>query len=184
MIEDKPLKRTGTVLVLVDLQERLLPAVCGADTVVANALRLAKSADLLQVPTIVTEQYPKGLGPTVAALREVVSGSPVREKLTFSACGDPGFIEALKALGRTDVVLAGIECHVCVLQTGLDLLRLGYRVLVCADATGSRTAENCHLGLERLRAAGAVVVSTEMVLFEWLERAGTPEFKQVQALLK
>jgi nicotinamidase-related amidase len=184
MFDPKPIPRTGSILLLVDFQERLLPAISAAESVLANAVRLAKGAEILRIPVFVTEQYPKGLGPTVAGLKENLPSFTPWEKLTFSACGASGLVEALKKSNTTDVVLAGIESHVCVTQTCLDLLRLGLRVFVCADAVGSRTVENCRIGLERMRAGGALVVSTEMVLFEWLERAGTPEFKQIQALLK
>jgi nicotinamidase-related amidase len=119
--------------------------------------------------------------PEVAA---AMVGITPREKLSFSACGADGFPEALSARNVRDVVLCGIEAHVCVAQTGLDLLDLGLRVFVAVDAVSSRTPENSRLGLERLRDAGAVMVSTEMVLFEWLERAGTEEFKLVHALVK
>ncbi|MEI6566542.1 MAG: hydrolase [Verrucomicrobiota bacterium] len=173
-----------SVLVLVDIQERLLPVMSGADSLLANTLLLAKAASILNIPVLVAEQYPRGLGHTVPALKQEVSDCRVFEKLTFSACGTPGIPEALAAAGRPDVILAGIESHVCVMQTCLGLLRQGFRVFVCADAIASRTPENCRSGLERMRSAGALPASTEMVLFEWLEKAGSPEFKHIQALLK
>jgi len=184
MLDPKPIQRSASCLALVDLQERLLPAISGSESVLANALRLAKAAEILRVPTLVTEQYPKGLGATVAPLKAALPNVAFLEKSTFSAGGASGFLETLKKSGATDVILAGVESHVCVMQTCLDLLRQGLRVFVCADGVGSRTSENRQLGLDRMKVGGAVIVSTEMVLFEWLERAGTPEFKQVQALVK
>ena len=139
---------------------------------------------MLKVPVFATEQYRKGLGATVPEVAVAMAGVTPIEKLTFSACGAAGFSEALRARNVRDAILCGIEAHVCVAQTGLDLLDAGFRVFVAADAVSSRTPENCQLGLERLRGAGAVMVSTEMVLFEWLERAGTEEFKRIHALVR
>jgi nicotinamidase-related amidase len=132
----------------------------------------------------VTEQYRKGLGPTVSALAEGVVGFQPREKLAFSACGAEGIVTELRSKGICDAVLCGIEAHVCVTQTALDLLDLGFRVFVVQDAVGSRASENCQAGLDRMRSAGAIPVTTEMVLFELLEKAGTDQFKQILGLVK
>ncbi len=180
----KTIIRARTLIAFVDIQERLLPAMSGGEPALANALLLARSAAILQVPTLVTEQYPRGLGPTVAPLRTALNVPVTLEKITFSACGTPAFMHALRARGASDVILCGIEAHVCVLQTCLDLLAEGCHVFVVADAVASRTPENARLGLARMHDAGAAIVSTEMALFELLGQAGTPEFKQVQALLK
>jgi nicotinamidase-related amidase len=169
-------------LLLVDLQARLLPAMHEPERVLANALRLARGAMLLGLPVTATEQYPRGLGPTVPAVTELLSGVPRVEKMAFSAIGEPGLAWSLRARGQ--VLLAGIESHVCVCQTGLDLLAAGIATFVVADAVSSRTPENARLGVERLRDAGAVVVSTEMALFELLGSAATAEFKAVQNLVK
>jgi nicotinamidase-related amidase len=176
--------RSGSALLLVDIQERLLPAISGKEQLLQNALRLAQSAALLHLPVFVTEQYPKGLGPTVPDLARAVAGFRPIEKLSFSAWEAPGLPEALRAKAISEIVLCGIEAHVCVAQTCLDLLDAGSRAFVVADAVSSRTEENRRIGLERMRAAGAILVSTEMILFELLERAGTQEFKQVQRLIK
>jgi nicotinamidase-related amidase len=178
------LTRARAGLVVVDIQERLLPAIFEKERVVQNAVRLIQGATILQVPIFVTEQYRKGLGPTVPEVVAVVPGFAPLEKLAFSACGADGFIPALKSKQVSDAVLCGIEAHVCVTQTCLGLLEKGFRVFVVADAISSRTPENYHLGVERMRAAGAVIASTEMVLFELLGQAGTAEFKQVLALVK
>ena len=178
------LRRAESGLIVVDIQERLLPAIHEKERVVQNSVRLIQGAGVLKVPVFATEQYRKGLGATVPEVAAAMTGLTPIEKLSFSACGAAGFPEALRARKVRDVILCGIEAHVCVAQTGLDLLDAGLRVFVAADAVSSRTAENCRLGLERMREAGAVLVSAEMVLFEWLERAGTEEFKLIRALVK
>ena len=178
------LTRTKAGLVVVDLQERLLPAIHEQQRVVQNTVRLIQGAAVLQVPVFATEQYRKGLGPTVAEVAAAIPGFAPMEKLAFSACGATGFIPALEQRKVSEAILCGIEAHVCVSQTCLDLLENGFRVFVVADAVSSRTPENYRSGLDRMRAAGAVIVSTEMVLFELLERAGTDESKQILNLVK
>ena len=178
------LSRTQAGLVVVDVQERLLPAIFESQRVVQNTVRLIQGAAVLKVPIFATEQYRNGLGPTVPEVAAAIPGFAPQEKLAFSACGADGFIPALEQRKVTDALLCGIEAHVCVSQTCLDLVDKGFRVFVAADAVSSRTPENYHVGLDRMRAAGAVIVSTEMVLFELLERAGTDEFKQILRLVK
>lgn len=176
--------RARAGLVVVDIQERLLPSIFEKERVVQNAVRLIRGAAILQVPVLATEQYRKGLGPTVPKVATAIASFAPMEKLAFSACGADGFLPMLKRKKVSDVILCGIEAHVCVSQTCLDLLDEGFRVFVAADAVSSRTAENYRIGVERMRAAGAVIVSTEMVLFELLGQAGTAEFKQVLELVK
>src|SRR5215469_9174814 len=165
----------GAVLLLIDLQERLMPAIDDNKTVLARAVRLAEAARLLEVPVLATQQYPAGLGPTVAEL----AGYPqaVLAKTTFSAAGDPGFAALLPA-GANEIVVAGVEAHVCVLQTVLGMLGSGHRVLVAADATGSRDPADREAALARARQAGAQIVTSEMVLFEWLRDARHPRFRE------
>jgi nicotinamidase-related amidase len=138
----------------------------------------------LNLPLFASEQYRKGLGATVPEVAGAIPGFAPFEKLAFSACGAAGLLDALRARNITDVLLCGIEAHVCVCQTCLDLLDAGFRVFVVAEAVSSRTAENRQHGLERMRMAGAAIVSTEMVLFELLQRAGTDQFKQILGLVK
>ncbi len=178
------LTRAKAGLVVVDVQERLLPAILERQRVVQNTVRLIQGAAILQVPIFATEQYRKGLGPTVPEVAAAIPGFAPMEKLAFSACGAAGFIGALEQKKVSEAILCGIEAHVCVSQTCLDLLENGFRVFVAADAVSSRTPENYRSGLDRMRAAGAVIMSTEMVLFELLERAGTDEFKQILNLVK
>ena len=169
------------VVLLIDLQERLVPALHDGETVVARAGRLAEAARLLDVPIRATEQYPAGLGRTVPPL----AGYPqeVLTKTAFSAVADPGF-HALLPSGVSEIVVAGCEAHVCVLQTVLGLLPRGRRVLVVADAIGSRDPADRTAAIDRARQHGAEIVTSEMVLFEWLRDAQHPRFREVQKLLK
>ena len=168
----------------IDLQARLLPAVFNKDPMIANNAILLKSAARLSVPILASVQYPRGLGPVVPELEALVPTDAVVEKLAFSCLRDPGYQERFGHLRRRQVVVAGAETHVCVLQTVLSLRDWGREVFVVADACGSRAEANHQAGLARMAAAGASIVTTEMVVFEWLERAGTPEFKELSALVK
>jgi nicotinamidase-related amidase len=174
-------------LLLIDVQERLLPAMAMPDQVVAKSAILLEAARALAVPILASEQYPKGLGRTVEALRGPLGNGPVFEKLAFSCWRD----EAMKAhliglheAGRPQVVMAGIEAHVCVLQTAVDLVQAGFGVFVVADAVSSRAPQSVALAVDRMRACGIAVVNAEMALFELLGRAGTPEFKAVSRLVR
>lgn len=176
--------RKKAALAVVDIQERLLPAIFEKDRVVQNSVRLIKGAAALKLSILATEQYRKGIGPTVPEIAAAIPNFAPIEKLAFSCCGADGFLTALEKAGATDIILCGIEAHVCVTQTCLDLLDKGCRVFVVADACSSRMPENHRIGLDRMRDARAIVVSTEMILFDLLDRAGTDEFKQVLALVK
>lgn len=177
--------RSGrSALVVVDIQERLMPAIHEADRVARNAEILLQAAHHLSVPILATEQYPRGLGPTVPAIAELLPAGATIEKLAFAATGEQIFLDRLAMLDRRQIVVCGTEAHVCVLQTALGLLEAGYEVFVTADAVSSRTAANVAAALDRLRAEGVRIVTTEMVVFEWMERAGTPIFKTVSALVK
>jgi len=171
----------STVLLLIDLQERLMPAIYDGETVVARAVRLAEAARLLEVPVCATEQYPAGLGRTVPPLAAYPRA--VLAKTAFSAVADPGFSDLLPA-GTSEIVVAGCEAHVCVLQTVLGLLEPGRRVLLAADAVGSRDPADRTAAIDRARQHGAEIVTSEMVLFEWLRDAQHPKFREVQNLLK
>ena len=171
----------GAVLLLIDLQERLLPVIADHEVVVARAVRLAEAATLLGVPVRATEQNPAGLGTTVPPL----AGYPeaVLAKTTFSAAGNPR-LSALLPAGSGEIVVAGCEAHVCVLQTVLDLLASGRRVVWVADATGSRDPADRAAAIDRARQHGAEIVTSEMVLFEWLRDARHPRFREVHKLLR
>lgn len=174
----------NSVLCVVDIQERLMPAMYNQTTILRGSAALVQAAKLLDVPVLVTEQYPRGLGHTVPEMQAVIEGLPVFEKTTFSCFGSMEFDLALKNTARNTLVLCGIESHVCVLQTALDAFNAVDRVVVVADAVGSRAEANHELALKRLRHAGVEVVSVEMTLMEWLRDAKHPKFKEVQALIK
>jgi nicotinamidase-related amidase len=178
------LRREHACLLVIDVQERLMAAMNDGAKLAANAALLIKAARRLGVPVLISEQYPKGLGPTLPELSAAAAGEPVVTKMEFSCTEAPGYLDRLKATGRSQAVLTGIEAHVCVLQTALGLRALGYPVFVVADAVASRRVESVALALERMREAGCSIVTTEMVVFEWLGRAGTPEFKELSALVK
>ena len=178
------LSAADSALLVVDLQERLMPAIDGGAAVLARAGLLLRAARRLGVPARASEQYPKGLGPTVPEIAELLDLGAVATKLTFSALREPACAEMIEQLAGDTVVVAGAETHVCVLQTVMDLLAQGRAVHVVEDAVGSRRASDKAAGLARMARAGAVIVTAEMVVFEWLERAGTPEFKELVGLLK
>jgi nicotinamidase-related amidase len=169
-----------SVLLVIDFQQRLTPAIDGADAAIANAQRLVIGAGLLGVPALFTEQYPRGLGATVDALAS--PSNRVLVKTTFDATRTEGFLDLLP---RDSVaILTGCEAHICVLQTALGLIESGRRVAIVADAVGSRKPESRQLALERAAKSGAEIVTTEMVLFEWLGDAAHPQFKAISALIR
>jgi nicotinamidase-related amidase len=167
-----------SVLLLVDLQERLQPAIHDAAAVLAASVWLARVAQRLQVPVICTEQYVKGLGPTMPDLRRLLPDECVLEKMHFSALAD-GRLLQLAGGERAQFVVAGTEAHVCVQQTVLDLLAAGRNVFVVDEAIGSRRASDKALAVERMRQHGAEIVSREMVVFEWLRQAGSELFRTI-----
>lgn len=178
------LNKEETALVVIDVQERLVPAMDGdiyAD-MLSNTEKLVKGAKVIGLPVIGTQQYTKGLGATVGELSPDLD--TVVEKLTFSCCGEDSFEAALKDKGIRTVVVTGMETHVCVLQTVLDLLEKGYNVHVAADAVCSRSDFNWEIALEMMSKAGAVITCAESVLFMLLGKAGSPEFKEVSKLIK
>ncbi|HET6515094.1 MAG TPA: hydrolase [Thermodesulfovibrionales bacterium] len=178
------LRKNEAVLVMVDIQERLAAVMDERRKVVSNTLHLIEAAKLLNIPIILTEQYPKGLGITVSEIRDSVPSYEPIEKMMFGCCGEPAFLNSLDASGRRKVVLAGMETHVCVLQTCIGLLKRGYAVHVVKDAVCSRTQANFETGVGFMGDAGAVVTCTETVLFQVLEKAGTDEFKVISKRIK
>ncbi|MEO5335636.1 MAG: hydrolase [Magnetospirillum sp. WYHS-4] len=178
------IKADRSCLLVVDIQDRLLPAMAAPERVIANATLLLKAAARLVIPVLASEQYPKGLGHTEVSVAALLPKGAVVEKMHFSCVGDDGFCLRFGELGRSQAVVVGMETHVCVLQTVLDLLGRGTEVFVVADAVSSRTEESRQMALERMRQAGARIVTAEMVAFEWLARAGTPEFKDISKLVK
>lgn len=181
------LDRKNAVLVVIDVQEKLMPVIAGSDEVLLNVERLVRGADILGIPAVLTEQYVKGLGPTVAPVRrafEETSGYRPIEKSCFSAHGCEPFAAQLAALERKQVLIAGVETHVCVYQTVRDLQRAGFEVTIIADAVASRTEQNRDIALRRLVAEGVKLSSTEMALFELTVVSGTDEFRAISRLVK
>ncbi len=178
------LNAARSALVVIDIQARLAPATHAPEPVIANAALLMRAAARLDVPILVTEQYPKGLGATVPEIADLAPADAILSKLHFSCLGDDGFRRRFEALGRPQAVLVGMETHVCVLQTALGLSESGTDCAVVADAVTSRKPADRDAALARLRDAGIAIVTTEMVVFEWLERAGTDAFRDLKDLIK
>ena len=174
----------NTGLVVVDVQERFAPTIPGFDGMVKNIAALIKGFQEFNLPIVLTEQYPKGLGRTVGEIAECFQLPDVVEKMTFSSLQTPMFVDRLTGLGFKDFVVCGIEAHICVHQTVFDMLCNGYRVWVPWDATGSREPRNRDLAMGRMEKAGAIPTSTEMHLFEMAQRAGTDSFKKIQSWIK
>ncbi|HEY5717018.1 MAG TPA: hydrolase [Motiliproteus sp.] len=166
-------------LLLIDIQEKLVPAVADNQILIANSRWLLEVARILDIPILVSEQYPQGLGHTVAELNEFCRTDNTLTKQHFSCTADDQCLAQINASCREQVVLIGMEAHVCVLQTALGLLQQGKEVFVVADTVGSRNPADKHLGIERMRQCGAQIVSREMVAFEWMQRSGTDQFKTI-----
>lgn len=177
------LKRENAVLVFIDVQGRLAELVDGADALFKNLRRLLEGIKALNVPVIVTEQIPEKLGPTRDEFQPFITEPPIA-KTTFSCCGELAFFQTLEKNKRRHVILCGIETHVCVYQTAMDLLASGYEVYVVADAVSSRDPANKALALRRMESEGVKLIGTEMVLFELLGDASSPQFKSILQIVK
>jgi nicotinamidase-related amidase len=179
------LDRGQSVISVIDIQERLTPTMIDREDVMAQTVKLLRTGFRLGVSAITTEQYPKGLGPTEAAIVDALGEAylPI-EKLSFGCCGEPAYMDALEKSGREQVVVCGMETHVCVLQTCVLLLKHGYEVHVVADAVCSRNKYDHDVALDRLRDAGVALTTVDSVIWQWLREAGTPEFKDVLGLIK
>jgi nicotinamidase-related amidase len=171
-----------TVLVIVDVQQKLMPLVAGGGRIIWNLRRLLDGAEAVGLKTLATEQYPQGLGPTVPELAGRLGDIP--SKTAFSCVGCQRFADSLAASDASKVMVGGIEAHVCVQQTVLDLLAGGYHVYVPVDAVGSRYRIDYETGLKRMESAGATLTTTESALFEWCQESGTPTFKKISALVR
>jgi nicotinamidase-related amidase len=178
------LDKEKVVIALVDIQERLAASMDMREKVVTNILHLLEAAKLFALPVVLTEQYPKGLGRTVEEIRDALTSYQPIEKVTFSCCRISGFMDTLASSGRKKVILCGMETHVCVLQTCLDLISEGYMTHVVGDAVCSRMKDTHEKGLAFMRDAGAVITFTETALFQLLEKAGTEEFRTISKRIK
>lgn len=181
---EKLLVREQSVLVLVDFQDTFLQSIEVADLITENARLLTEVGRELNVPTLATTQNATKLGMLTVSLLPCLQGVPTFDKLTFSAVAQEEFARYLQSLNRTQVVLAGVETHICIMQTALDLLKAGYSVHIPYDAVASRQKRDWKYALMRLSSAGAVITSVESVIYEWLQEAGTDEFRRVLPLLK
>ncbi|MEP0848762.1 MAG: hydrolase [Phycisphaerae bacterium] len=178
------LNASQSQLLVIDVQERLLPHIAEQEAMLAQLARMVRAARVLGMPCTLSEQYVKGLGPTAAALVELLADAPRREKLTFSAWRDEALRGLLTATVRPQVLLTGIEAHVCVQQTAFDLLDAGLTPFVLADAVSSRRERDRDVALARMRCAGAVVTTVEAAIFEMLDACGTERFKQILPIVK
>lgn len=180
-----PMEAKNSALLMVDIQEHLMPLISGREAVLRNVVRLLTAVRVLNLPLLVTEQYPKGIGPTLLQLSSLIPpGTPCIEKTSFSCCGHDGFDEALDALDRPVTVLFGIETHICILSTVMDLIGRGRSVVLVADACGSRDAANHALALDAARGCGVLVVPTETVIYQMLGNSKAPGFKALLPLFK
>ncbi|HUB02826.1 MAG TPA: hydrolase [Terriglobales bacterium] len=182
----RPLEPEQCALIVIDIQEKLLPPIWEKERLVRNAQLLIRLAGILKIPSLVSTQYSKGLGNTVPEVASLIPDTPSVDKLMFSCFGSDAFCSLMKRLPgqRTTVLLCGMETHICVMQTALGALREGYLVHVASDAVSSRTELNWRIGLERMRAAGAILSSTEMMTYELLRSSGAPAFKELLPYLR
>jgi len=178
------LSRTAAVLILIDFQGKLAQVMVGKEDLFANNIKLIQGFRALNLPIMVTEQMPEKLGPTIPQLLQELGGVKPIAKEPFSCWADASFHDHLESLTRRHVVLTGIECHVCVYQTALDLMSNGYTVHLVTDAVSSRTPENREVGIQAIKSAGAQITSTEMVLFELLRTAADPKAKDIFKIVK
>jgi nicotinamidase-related amidase len=185
-IARRPLEAEHCALIVIDIQQKLLPAIVRKEELVRNAQLLIRAAGILKIPTLVSTQYAKGLGATVPEVASLLAGTTPIDKTMFSCFGSDVFCSLLKRLPgqRNTLLLCGMESHICVAHTALAALREGYLVHVASDAVSSRTEWNWDIGLERMRAAGAVISSTEMMIYELMHASSTAEFKELLPHLK
>lgn len=185
-IARRPLEAEQCALIVVDIQEKLLPPIWQKEQLIKNSQLLIRLAGLLKIPAIVTTQYAKGLGNTVPEVASLLPDSAPIDKMMFSCFGSDVFCSLLKRMpgSRNTLLLCGMETHICVAQTALAALREGYLVHVASDAVSSRTEANWRIGLDRMRAAGAVISSTEMMMYELMRSSGSPAFKELLPYLK
>ena len=174
-----------TIIVVIDMQEPFLRTIHERDRVIKNVCSLLRGAKILRVPIVSTVQNFKAMGDVIPEVKAHLPPLlPPFDKLTFSSYADPGFASELNRSGRKQVLICGVETHICISQTALSLMTAGYQVHVCADAASSRTVENWRMGLEKIRQAGGLVTSMETALFELLQQAGTADFREILAIVK
>jgi nicotinamidase-related amidase len=178
------LDKDNTLLVIIDIQDRLAAAMKVRDEVIKNCQNMVELSNMFNIPIVVTEQYPKGLGQTVAEIKNALQAYQPIEKLTFNCCDEPAFLSEIKKFNKKNIILTGMETHICVLQTCIGLLNVGFNVHIVRDAVSSRAKDNWKTGIEFMRDAGAVITCTETVLFQILKVAATKEFKAISMKIK
>jgi nicotinamidase-related amidase len=178
------LKAEEAGLLIIDIQDKLAASMKHKDQVVTNTLHLIETAKLLQMPILLTEQYPKGLGPTLPEIKDALPAYEPFEKLSFDCCQENGFGEKVNAMGRKKWLITGMEAHICVLQTGLGMMQAGHTVQIVQDAVCSRSKSNFRTGVSFMDRAGAVLTCTEIVLFQLLQKAGSEVFKIISKRIK
>ena len=178
------LSRESAALIVIDIQGNLFEAMQGKEKLLANTMKVIKGGKIFNLPIIVTEQIPEKLGQTLPILSQELAGSATVSKESFSCWGNSQFKEKIGTFGRREIIILGIECHVCVYQTAIDLIKHGFDVHVVTDAVSSRTRENSDIGIEAMKNSGAHLTSTEMLLFELLGSANDAKFKEIYKLVK
>ncbi len=174
----------NTALLIIDIQEKLLRVMYEKEQLIDTTRKLIQGCCVLGVPVLLTEQYPRGLGRTVPEIKELIPEIIPIEKLSFSCCGDDGFLQSLKGMNRRQALITGIETHVCVYQTAAELVNAGYEVQVAADCVSSRTRENRDIALQKMRDAGVGITTMETALFELLKTAASDRFKEISQIVK
>ncbi len=178
------LNKENTIGVVIDLQEKILPHMFNREKIIERCLIMVKGLRILNVPIVVTQQYTKGLGNTIKSINDAIGNFSYIEKQTFSCYREPSFIKVMNRSGKRNVVIMGIESHVCILQTALDLLYNNFNPVVVIDAISSRKKEDMDIALWRIRDVGCIMTTVESILFELCRKAGTPEFKEISKLVK
>ncbi len=176
--------RKKSLGLIIDIQEKLYPHINGHEKLIKQTAKLIKGLKALRIPVIVTQQYTKGLGPTIPKLQKHLSDIEPIEKTAFSCCGEPDFNSALQGQDKSYILIAGIEAHVCVQQTALELHAKGYLPVIIADCVGSRTLSDKEIAIERMKSGGCIITTYESLLFELCRKAGTPEFKEISKIVK
>ena len=180
----RTLNAASTALLLIDFQEKLFPAMHDKDKLLRNVVKLVQGAKVLEIPIMITEQYPKGLGPTITEIKSLIPDIKPVEKVCFNCCDEDQFCSALDGLKRKQVLIAGIEAHICVYQTAIALVGTGYDVQVVGDCVASREPENKVTALSRMVGEGVSLTTMEMALFELLKEAKGDKFKQISNIVK
>jgi nicotinamidase-related amidase len=178
------IKKEDTIAVVIDVQKKLYPFISDNEKLTENIVRLIKGLKAIGIELLVTVQYAKGLGDTIEPVQEALGEFNVMEKMSFSCCGDNNFIEAVKKSGKKNVIICGIESHVCVLQTVIDLIENGYKPVLIEDCVSSRSLNDKKIAVERMRQEGAIISTYESILFELLEVSGTETFKEISKIVK